>query len=104
MHPCRQRPSWKRHIMKRALVKLVGAIVSIVVGTIVQPASAVDPRAAPLRNQLSQPDAQEKTRAAPPVPRGNLRGDITNNARSRFERLHSGPDDRSLERNPPGSR
>jgi hypothetical protein len=87
--------------MKRARVKFFGAIVSIVVEAIVQPAAAVDPRTVPPPSQLSQPDAR---RAAPLVPRGDLRGDITNNARSRPEKLKSGPDDRLHETNPPGSR
>jgi hypothetical protein len=100
MQPCRVRSSWKRHIMKR---ELFGAIVSIVVGAIVQPAAADDPRSAPLRNQLSQHDPQEKTGSLQPVPRGDLRGDITNNARSHPEKLRSGPDDRPPEKNTHGS-
>lgn len=90
--------------MKRAPLRFSGAIVSFLVGAVVQTAAAGDLRAAATRGQSPQPDANEKTRSAVDVPRGNLRGDIANNARSRPDTPRGGADDRPHENNRPGSR
>lgn len=82
--------------MKRAPWIVSGAIVSFLVGATVQPASAGDPQAAAIRSALSErPGAGDRSHAADDVPRGNLRGDIVNNARSHPETPRGAKNERS---------
>lgn len=82
--------------MKRAPWAVLGAIVSLFVGATAQLAAAADPQAAALRSELSaQPAEGGQRRSTVEVPRGNLRGDIVNNARSHPETPHGAKDERA---------
>jgi hypothetical protein len=86
MHSSRLSGSLRSAIVKRSLLASVGAIVSFLLAAVMQPAAAGDPRDAAIRGQLATPpDGKTNARVTGELPRGNLRGDIVNNARSRSD-------------------
>jgi hypothetical protein len=104
MHSNRRGGSTGSAIMKRAPVTLCGAIVSCVVGAAMKPAAADDSQAATVHGQLSaQYDAHKHAHPPTDVPRGNLRGDITNNVRGRPDVRHGAADERLQGKSKPGS-
>lgn len=76
--------------MKRALLLVCGSIVSLAVAA-EQPAARAGNQPAVAPTELRAPRGGNMTASPPaPVPRGDLRSDIENNARSRGEPPHSG--------------
>ncbi|HWX12101.1 MAG TPA: hypothetical protein VNZ04_08895 [Trinickia sp.] len=91
--------------MKRAPLTLYGAIVSCLVGAAIQPAAADDSQATTVHGQLSaQYDTHKQAHPPTDVPRGDLRGDIVNNARGRPDVRRGGADERPQGKSKPGSR